>query len=108
MVFVFTVSYGQTQIETGFNKNFDSLFEKMLAHSIVAQKRVYDNLNNSGSLPHDFKSEFDLRISCINAHSKCKEFNSKKKTADKSALLTNIEVVKKTKKLELCVRLLLC
>ena len=51
----------------------------MLAHSIVAQRRVYDYINGSGSIPH----VLDLRISCINTHSKYKEYK-KEEAADKS------------------------
>ena len=67
------------RLKEGLNINFNLLVENMLAHSIVAQRRVYDYINGSGSIPH----VLDLRISCINTHSKYKEYK-KEEAADKS------------------------
>ena len=44
MVFAFTLSHGQAQIERGFNINSDLLVENMLPPSIIAQRRVYDHM----------------------------------------------------------------
>ena len=43
MIFVFTLSHGQAQIERGFNINADLMVEKLTSPSIVAQRRVYDH-----------------------------------------------------------------
>ena len=42
MIFVFTVGHGQAQIEGGFNIYSDLLVQNMLAHSVAAQRSVYD------------------------------------------------------------------
>ena len=60
MVFVFTLSHGQAQIERGFNINSDLLVENMLPSFIIAQRRVYDHLNSLGVSPHDYQIENDL------------------------------------------------
>ena len=43
MIFVFSLSYGQAQIERGFNINVDLLVENLTSPSIVTQRRVYDH-----------------------------------------------------------------
>ena len=54
MIFVFTLSHGQAQIERGFNKNSDLLVENLESRSIVAQRRVYDHLAANESSPTVF------------------------------------------------------
>ena len=44
MIFVFTLSHGQAQIERGFNINTDLLVEKLISPSTVTQRRIYDHL----------------------------------------------------------------
>lgn len=109
MIFVFTLSHGQAQIERGFNINSDLLVENLSARSIVAQRLVYDHVIASSSSPHDLKIENDLRVSCMSAHSKYRKYrNEKKKDAELQdhdekleALLNNIETIKR-QKMELC------
>ena len=43
MIFVFTLSHEQAQIERGFHINADLLVEKLTSPSIVAQRKVYDH-----------------------------------------------------------------
>ena len=99
MIFAFTLSHGQAQIERGFN-NFDLFVENMLIHFIILQLRVYDRLNFSGSSPHNFRIENDLVISCIRAHPKHREHNSEKKTADKSKEHGKVEVLERNARLK--------
>ena len=105
MVFVFTLSHGQTQIERGFNINSDLLVENMLPPSIIAQRRNYDHLNSLGVSPHDYQIENEIQIQCMNAHSKykehCKEKNKAKEVSENEeklhGLLANIETIKRQK-----------
>ena len=102
MVFVFTLSHGQAQIERGFNINSDLLVENMLPPSIIAQRRVYDYLNSLGVSPHDYQIKNDLRIQCMNVHSKYKEYCKEKKKVEEvsekeeklNGLLANNETIK--------------
>ena len=66
MVFVFTFSHGQAQIERGLNINSDLLVENILPPSIIAQRRVYDHLNSL-----DYQMENDLRIQCTFKMNEC-------------------------------------
>ena len=43
MIFVFTLSHEQAQIERGFHINADLLVENLTSPSIVAQRSVYDH-----------------------------------------------------------------
>ena len=40
MIFVFTLSHGQSQVEGGFNINDDILVENMHNNSLIAQRIV--------------------------------------------------------------------
>ena len=105
MVFVFMLSHGQAQIERGFNIKSDLLVENMLPPSIIGQRRVYDHFNFLGVSPNDYQTENDLRIQCINAHSKYKKHCKEKKKAEEvsekeeklNGLLANIETIKRQK-----------
>ena len=61
MIFVFTLSHEQAQIEQGFNINADLLVENLTSPLIVAQKRVYDHLSVTKSSPHGCPSEHHRR-----------------------------------------------
>ena len=101
MIFVFTLSDGQAQVKRGFNINADLLVEN-LTSSIVAQRRVYDHLSVTKSLPHGFEIKDELRVSCPNASPKYNENLREIKNAEESkneeekidALLSNIEEIK--------------
>ena len=104
MIFVFTL--GQAQVERGFNINSDILVENLSTRSIVAQRMVYDHVNASNTLQsHDFEINHDLRISCMSAHSKYKEYlKNNKSMAEKTSedekldnLLSEIEDMKRKK-----------
>ena len=106
MIFVFTLSHGQAQVERGFNINSDILVENLSTRSIVAQRMVYDHVNASNtSQSHDFEINHDLRISCMSAHSKYKEYlKNNKSMAEKTSedekldnLLSEIEDMKRKK-----------
>lgn len=81
------------------------LVENLLPPSIISQRRVYDHLNSLGVSPHNFNIENDLRVRCINAHSKYKKQCKEKKKAEEvsekeekiNSLLTNIETIKRQK-----------
>ena len=101
MIFVFTLSHGQAQIDRGFYINADLLVENLTSPSIVAQRRVYDHLSVTKSSPHGFEIKDELRVSCLNASSKYKVNLREIKYAEKSknekkndALLSNIEEIK--------------
>ena len=104
MIFVFTVSLGQAQIERGFNINADLLVENLISPSIVTQRRIYDDLSVIKRTPHGFEIKDKLLVSSVNASSKYKENLKEIKNAEKSkneeekikidALLSNIEEIK--------------
>ena len=79
MIFIFTLSHGQAQVERGFNINSEILVENLSSRSLIAQRMVYDHVTSSGSSEHDFVIDPELRVSCINAHSKYKEYLKKNK-----------------------------
>ena len=84
MIFVFTVSLGQAQIERGFNINADLLVENLISPSIVTQRRVYDDLSVIKRTPHGFEIKDKLLVSSLNASSKYKENLKGIKNAEKS------------------------
>ena len=78
----------------------------MLPPSIIAQRRVYNHLNSLHlKSPRDYQIKNDLRIQCMNAHSKYKEHCKEKKKAEEvsekeeklNGLLANIETIKRQK-----------
>ena len=84
MIFVFTVSLEQAQIERGFNVNADLLVENLISPSIVTQRRVYDDLSVIKRTPHGFEIKDKLLVSSLNASSKYKENLKEIKNAEKS------------------------
>ena len=79
--------------------------ENLTCPSIVTQTRVNDHLLVTKSSPHGFEIEGELRLSCLNASSKCKENLKEIKNAERSkneeekidALLSNIKEIKHQK-----------
>ena len=69
MVFVFTLSHGQSQVEYGFTIN-DDLVENLKAESIYAQHIVYDYIKASGKGVYELAIDNALVFSCKTAHSK--------------------------------------
>ena len=104
ITFAFTLSHGQAQIKSGFNINADFLVRK-LNMSFNCHTRVNDHLSVTKSSPHGFEIKGELRLSCLNASSKCKENLKEIKNAEKSkneeekidALLSNIKEIKRQK-----------
>ena len=102
MIFVFTLSHVQAQIERGFNIIADLLVESLTSPSIVTQRRIYDHLSVTKSSPHGFEIKDELRVSCLKASSKYKENLKERRKAEKSkneeekidALLSNIKELK--------------
>ena len=105
VIFVFTLSHVQAQIERVFNINADLLVDNLTSPSIVAQRRVYDHLSVTKSSPHGFEIKDELRVCCLNTSSKYNENLREIKNAEKSkneeekidALLSNIVETKRQK-----------
>ena len=105
IIFAFTLSHGQAQIKSSFNINADILVESPTCPSIVTQRRVNDHLSVTKSSPHGFEIKGELRLSCLNASSKCKENLKEIKNAERSkneeekidALLSNIKEIERQK-----------
>ena len=54
MIFAFTLTHGQSQVERGFNINSDIVVENLKPESLCAQRMVYDQLKSDqvGSQQH--------------------------------------------------------
>ena len=72
MIFIFTFSYGQSQIERGFSINKSLLVENMHEKSICAQPLVSDFVKSSNKELHEIEIENELILSCKTAHRKYK------------------------------------
>ena len=68
--FVFTLSYGQSQIERGFNVNKDSLCVNIERKSLKARRMVYDHMAASKVSVASFVIKKELVQSCKASHSR--------------------------------------
>ena len=70
MLFVFTLSHGQSQVERSFSINDDLLVKNLKAESVCAQRIVYDYIKASGKVVYDLTIDNALVLSCETAHTK--------------------------------------
>ena len=70
MLFVFTLSHGQSQVERSFSINDDLLVKNLKAESVCAQRIVYDYIKASGKDVYDLTIDKALVLSCETAHTK--------------------------------------
>lgn len=70
MLFVFTLSHGQSQVERSFSINDDLLVKNLKAESVCAQRIVYDYIKASGKDVYDLAIDNALVLSCETAHTK--------------------------------------
>ena len=70
MIFVFTLSHGQSQVEPGFSINGDLLIENLKAEAIYAQRIVYGFIKASGEDVYELTIDNALVPSCKTAHGK--------------------------------------
>ena len=70
MLFVFTLSHGQSQVERSFSINDDLLVKNLKAESVCAQRIVYDYIKASGKDVYDLTIDNALVLSCETAHTK--------------------------------------
>ena len=105
MIFLFTLSHGQAQIERGFNINADLLVENLTSPLTVAQRRIYITFQLPEVYLMASKSKTSFAWVALNASCKYKENLKEIKNAEKSkneeeeidALLSNIEEIKRQK-----------
>ena len=72
MVYIFTFSHGQSQIERGFSINKSLLVENMHEKPICARRLVLDFVKSSNKEVHEIEIENELILSCKADHSKYK------------------------------------
>ena len=72
MIFVFTLSHSQSQVERGFNINDDIIVENMHNNSFIAQRNVYDHMKCNNFQSHSYEIWQKLRASVLSAYSKYK------------------------------------
>ena len=103
MIFVFTLTHGQSQVERGFNINSDIVIENLKPEALCAQRMVYDQLKSDQVGSHNIVIPNELRLSCMTASSKYKAELEKakltavdnKKAGDISVINESIEQVKR-------------
>ena len=94
MIFVFTLSHGQCQVERGFNINDDIMVENMHSDSLIAQRIVYNHMKCNDFQPHSYGIGQKLRTSVLSAYSKYKlVWNQKEKDTIKSEKQQKSEVI---------------
>ena len=81
MVFVFSLSHGQAQVERGFSINSECTTANIKEESLIARRRIYDFLQVLDQWSHEFVITYELRLSCKSAHSKYVQYNEKQKDA---------------------------
>ena len=64
MVFVFTLSHCQSQVEYGFTINDDIVVENLKAELICAQRIVYGYIKASGKGVYELTIENALVVTC--------------------------------------------
>ena len=85
IIFVFTLSQGQSQVERGFSINGDLLVENLKAETICAQLIVYGFIKASGKDVYELTIDNALGPSCKTAHSKhTNPLNDAKKELEES------------------------
>ena len=72
LIFVFTLSHGQSQVERCVNINDDIMVENMHNDSLIVQRIVYDQLKCSNFQPHNHGIGQKLRASVLSAYLKYK------------------------------------
>ena len=73
MMFVFTMFYGQSNVERGFNINDDIVVENLKKESLIAQQLIYDHIHVKVVGVHDIVLTDKLRSSCLAYSSKPKQ-----------------------------------
>ena len=79
LIFVFTMSHGQSQVERGFNINGDIIVENMRKESLIAQRSVYDHMKSNGLEAHTISIDKELQCSTLTSYSKYKNALQEKK-----------------------------
>ena len=70
MLFVFTLSHGQSQVERCFSNNADKMVENLHNDSLIAQRVVYDDMKSKGLHPSEIEIAQKIHCSSIAANSK--------------------------------------
>ena len=70
-IIIFTLSYGQSQVERGFNVNKEILVENLQEESLKGQRIIYDHIQSENRKLQDFKLTSELFSSCKSAHQSC-------------------------------------
>ena len=104
-VFVFTLSHGQSSVESGFNINKDSLKTNLDGTTLVALRACYDHLLANGNEVKTFPITKELMVSCKLASRRYKDELDKNKESsanlerDRKRKIISDEIitVKKTK-----------
>ena len=69
-IFIFTLSYGQSQVERGFSINREIVIENLHSSSLSAQRMVYDYPKASKKNIHDTEITNKMQASCKSAYSR--------------------------------------
>ena len=72
MIFIFTLSHGQSQLERGFNISDDIMVENIHNNLLIAQRIVYDHMKCNNFQPHNYEIGQELHASVLSAYSKQK------------------------------------
>jgi hypothetical protein len=82
---VFTLSHGQSAVESGFSINKELLVENLGQKSLISQRIVYDHMTSLSIKVHEFTINSDLLKSCRMAHQRyTSELESKKDKTTKN------------------------
>ena len=72
MIFLFTLSHGQSQVERGFNINDDIMVENLHNGLLIAQRIVYDHMKRNNFEPQNYDIGQKFCASILSAYSKYK------------------------------------